>query len=64
VPGDVVIADILGSHKDPPASGAAVRAHRLLLPPCNPDLNPIEMVFAKLKALFRKPDDRTVETSW
>jgi transposase len=41
-----------------------VRAHRLLLPPCNPDLNPIEMVFAKLKALFRKPDDRTVETSW
>ena len=26
--------------------------------------NPIEMVFAKLKTLFRKADERTVEASW
>ena len=64
VPGDVVIADILGSHKDLSAGGAAVRAHRLLLPPCNPDLNPIEVVFAKLKTLFGKAGDYTVETLW
>jgi transposase len=55
-PGDIVIMDNLGSHK-----GRAIRdairsagAHRLLLPPYSPDLNPIEQVFAKLKALLRK----------
>ena len=64
--GDVVIADNLGSHK-----GLAARqlirdagAHLLFLPPYSPDLNPIEMVCAKLKALFRKADERTIETSW
>jgi transposase len=29
-----------------------------------PDLNPIEMVFAKLKTLFRKADTRAVEAAW
>ena len=49
-PGDIVVLDNLGSH-----TGQAVRralrdagAHRLLLPPYSPDLNPIEMAFAKL----------------
>ena len=32
--------------------------------PAPPDLNPIEMVFAKLKALFRKADMRTIEEAW
>ncbi len=53
------------------AKGAAVRtaieavgAHLLYLPPYSPDLNPIEQVFAKLKALLRKAAARTVSTLW
>ena len=42
----------------------AAGAHLLFLPPYSPDLNPIEMLFAKLKALFRKADRRTVEEAW
>ena len=34
------------------------------LPPCIPDLNPIEQVFAKLKALLRKAGPRTKEALW
>lgn len=65
-PGDVVVLDNLGSHKGK-AARAAVRArgaHLIFLPPYSPDLNPIEMVFAKLKTLFRKADERTIEASW
>jgi transposase len=65
-PGDIVIMDNLGSHK-----GHAVRtairsagARLLFLPPYSPDLNPIEQVFAKLKALLRKAAERTVEATW
>lgn len=32
--------------------------------PYSPDLNPIELVFAKLKTLFRKADERTIEAAW
>jgi transposase len=38
---------------------ASRRLRRLAL-----DLNPIEMMFAKLKTLLRKADERTVETTW
>jgi len=65
-PGDIVIMDNLGSHK-----GKAVRkairtagAKLFFLPPYSPDLNPIEQVFAKLKTLLRKADERTVEATW
>jgi len=34
------------------------------LPPYSPDLNPIEQVFAKLKTLLRKADERTIEDTW
>jgi len=34
------------------------------LPPYSPDLNPIEQVFAKLKHLLRKADERTKEATW
>ena len=34
------------------------------LPPYSPDLNPIEMVFAKLKTMLRKADERSVENTW
>lgn len=34
------------------------------LPPYSPDLNPIEPVFAKLKALLRKAAERTYNKFW
>ena len=64
--GDIVVMDNLGSHK-----GQAVRqlirsagAKLFFLPRYSPDLNPIEQVFAKLKALLRKTDPRTIEQTW
>jgi len=65
-PGDVVILDNLGSHKGA-AARQAVRsagAHLLFLPPYSPDLNPIELMFAKLKVLVRKAETRTIEETW
>jgi transposase len=34
------------------------------LPPCCPDLNPIELTFAKLRWLLRSAARRTVEDLW
>ena len=34
------------------------------LPPYSPDLNPIEQLFAKLKALLRKAAERTIASLW
>ena len=64
--GDIVIADNLGSHKGQPARDAirSVGAKLFFLPPYSPDLNPIEMVFAKLKTMLRKADERSVENTW
>ena len=39
---------------------AAARATLLYLPKYSPDLNPIEQVFSKLKALLRKAAERSV----
>jgi len=60
-PGDVVIIDNLGSHKSKAVRTAirAAGARLLFLPPYSPDLNPIEQVFAKLKAALRKAQERT-----
>ncbi|WP_404381690.1 IS630 family transposase [Caenispirillum salinarum] len=65
-PGDVVILDNLSSHKSPQAARALrdVGAWLLFLPPYSPDLNPIEMVFSKLKTLIRKAAARSYETLW
>jgi transposase len=65
-PGDVVIMDNLGSHKRQAIRHAirAAGARLFFLPPYSPDLNPIEQVFAKLKALLRKSATRTVEATW
>ena len=54
--GDIVIMDNLSSHKvkgviDPIL---AVGASVLYLPPYSPDLNPIEMMWSKIKAYLRK----------
>ena len=60
-PGDIVIMDNLSSHKvdgviEPIiAAGATVR----YLPPYSPDLNPIELMWSKIKAYLRKLKART-----
>ena len=60
-PGDVVVMDNLAAHKVAGISNAiaAIGASVLYLPPYSPDLNPIEQVFSKLKALLRKASART-----
>ena len=62
-PGDVVILDNVGFHKSERAEQLvkAKGALLLFLPPYSPDLNPIEMAFAKLKALLRKRATRTFD---
>jgi transposase len=65
-PGDIVVLDNLSPHKDKAAvalieaAGAQVRP----LPPYSPDLNPIEVAFAKLKALLRAGAVRTIDALW
>ena len=65
-PGDVVVMDNLAAHKVAGVREAitAAGASILYLPPYSPDLNPIEQVFAKLKALLRKAAARTREALW
>lgn len=64
--GDVVVMDNLSSHKRArtrqliEAAGGRV----LFLPPYSPDLNPIEMVFAKIKQILRSLACRTSEALW
>ena len=65
-PGDVVVMDNLSSHKSQrtrdliEGAGAELR----FLPPYSPDLNPIEMIFAKIKQLLRSLGCRTREALW
>jgi transposase len=63
-PGDVVVADNLGSHKVAGVREAieARSATLMFLPGYSPDLNPIERVFAKLKQLVRRAEPRTRQT--
>lgn len=65
-PGDIVILDNLSSHKVTGVREAitAAGAELRFLPPYSPDLNPIEQLFAKLKAHLRKTAARTVEALW
>ena len=53
--------DNLGSHKSPAVRRAirAAGARLFLLPKYSPDLNPIEMLFSKLKHWLRKTAART-----
>jgi transposase len=66
LPGDVVVMDNLAAHKVAGVAEAirAVGASPLYLPPYSPDLNPIEQVFAKLKAMLRKAAERTRDALW
>ena len=64
--GDIVIMDNLPAHRVDgvretiEAAGAAL----LYLPPYSPDFNPVEMAFAKLKALLRAAAARTIPDLW
>ncbi len=65
-PGDIVLME------NPPADKVAgvreaieaVGARVAYLPPYSPDLNPIELVFSKLKWLTRSAAEQTVEGLW
>lgn len=65
-PGDIVVMDNLPAHKPQGVRRAieAAGASLFYLPPYSPDFNPIEMVFAKLKALLKKAAARTVTELW
>lgn len=65
-PGDVVVMDNLAAHKRAGIREAiaAVGASILYLPPYSPDLNPIEQLFAKFKAMLRNAAARTRDTLW
>ena len=65
-PGDVVVMDNLSSHKRARTreliEGAG--AELAFLPPYSPDLNPIEMVFSKVKQRLRSLSCRTRDQLW
>jgi hypothetical protein len=65
-PGDVVILDNLPSHKSERARRFIEMcwARLAFLPPYNPDLNPIEIVFSKVKPLLRSLGCRTRDALW
>lgn len=64
--GDVVVMDNLPAHKVAGVQQAirTAGAGILYLPAYSPDLNPIEQLFAKLKALLRKLGARTKDALW
>jgi transposase len=64
--GEIVFMDNLSSHKSPAVRALieSVGASPRYLSSYSPDLNPIEMLFAQLKAYLRKAKVRTVETLW
>ena len=65
-PGDVVVLDNLSSHKSERARKLIESrgAQLVFLPPYSPDLNPIEMVFSKIKQLLRSLACRTQTALW
>lgn len=65
-PNDIVIMDNLAAHKVAGVREAIESAGAWLfyLPPYSPDLNPIEMAFAKLKTLRRRTAARTRNALW
>lgn len=64
--GDVVILDNLSSHKSERARWIIESRGATLefLPPYSPDLNPIEMVFSKIKQLLRSLACRGRDALW
>lgn len=62
-PGDLVVMDNAGAHKDPPVAEILAKygAKPVYLPPYSPDLNPIELAWSKLKGFLRTAGARTVD---
>lgn len=58
------VSQAFGAKADSTRRIEAVGAELRYLPPYPPDLNPIEQVFAKLKALLRKAACRTIDDLW
>jgi len=60
-PGQIVVLDNLSVHKSPTARAAIEAAGCTLqfLPTYSPDLNPIEQMFSKVKAILRRLKGRT-----
>lgn len=63
---DIVALDNLPAHKIAAVRAAieAKGAQLFLLPPYSPDMNPIEMAFAKLKTLLRQAPEQTRDGLW
>jgi transposase len=65
-PGEIVVLDNLRVHKGKAVARALRQAGVGVwyLPPYSPDFNPIEKVWAKVKAWLRKAAARTTEALW
>ncbi len=65
-PGDIVVLDNLAAHRAPAVARLIRKAGAGVwyLPPYSPDLNPIEQIWAKVKALLRQAAARTTESLW
>jgi transposase len=62
-PGDIVVMDNLSAHKRPQVRKMieAAGCQLWMLPAYSPDLNPIEMMWSKIKQLIRSAEPRTFE---
>lgn len=62
-PWDIVVMDNLRTHHIQEVREVLAESHILLmyLPPYSPDLNPIEMLWSKVKAILRRVKKRTVD---
>jgi len=62
--GDIVVLDNLSAHKSKEVRDLieSVGAELWFLPPYSPDLNPIEKMWSKIKAILRTIKARTVES--
>ena len=60
-PGDIVVMDNLSPHKSDPTVALITQAGAqvMFLPAYSPDLNPIEMMWSKVKNLLRGAEART-----
>jgi transposase len=65
-PRDIVVLDRLAVHRVKAVARALRRAGGGVwyLPPYSPDFNPIEKVWAKVKAYLRRAEARTTEALW
>lgn len=61
--GDIVVMDNLAAHKRPEVRTmiASARCELWMLPPYSPDLNPIEMMWSKVKQRIRSVAPRTFD---